>query len=125
MTAKRVVPLEAEEQATLFEWAGMQRGKWPELDRMYHIPNGGQRKKSEAARMKAEGVKRGVPDVHLPLPVGKYHGLYVEMKRQKGGKVEPEQRDWIDWLNAHGYKAVICKGWKDAAEEITAYLEGR
>lgn len=52
--------LEGEEQAALFRWAQFQSGKYPELDLMFHIPNGGKRGKAEAARFKAEGVKAGV-----------------------------------------------------------------
>ena len=58
--------LEGEEQAALFRWAQFQSGKYPELDLMFHIPNGGKRGKAEAARFKAEGVKAGVPDIFFP-----------------------------------------------------------
>lgn len=109
----------------MFKWAEMSSGKHPELSLMFHIPNGGQRKKSEAARLKAEGVKSGVPDIMLPVARGGYHGLFVEMKRQKGGRLEDAQRDWLDRLSGQGYKAVVCKGWAAAANEITDYLEGR
>lgn len=66
----RLLPTEAEEQATLFSWAAMKRGKYPELDLLFHIPNGGSRGKAEAARFKAEGVKPGVPDLFLPVARG-------------------------------------------------------
>lgn len=119
---ERVCPNEGEEQATLFSWAKMQSWRWPELALMFHVPNGGSRKKSEAARFKAEGVKAGVPDVFLPVPRGGFHGLFLELKRQKGGRVSPEQEDWIRRLNGQGYRAVVCRGWQEAAEEISSYL---
>lgn len=118
-----ITPHEGEEQATLFSWAAMKRGKYPELDLLFHIPNGGSRGKAEAARFKAEGVKPGVPDLFLPVARGPYHGLFIEMKRKKGGKVSDNQKAWIAALTVQGYLAVVCYGWKDAASLIEDYLD--
>ena len=52
-------PEEDVEQISLFRWAAYQRGRWPELELMFHIPNGGKRNKAEAARLKEMGVKAG------------------------------------------------------------------
>lgn len=70
------------------------------------------------------GVKAGVPDVCLPVPRGGYHGLYVEMKRKQGGRVSEEQNEWMEALRAQGYEAKVCRGWKEAAEEIEQYMKG-
>jgi hypothetical protein len=69
------------------------------------------------------GMKRGVPDVCLPVPRGGFHGLYVEMKRVKGGRPSPEQLWWRDKLREQGYRAEICCGWEDAVRVIREYLE--
>ena len=45
---KLPVPTEAQEQMTLFSWAAMQSGKYPELNLLYHVPNGGSRHKAVA-----------------------------------------------------------------------------
>lgn len=116
---------ESQEQQLLFEWAALSAGRWPELALMYHIPNGGSRSKSEAGRFKAEGVKSGVPDICLPVARGRYHGLYIELKRVKGGRVSPAQQRWIAALRDQGYCACVCKGWDDAAHVIKAYLENK
>lgn len=116
---------ESQEQQLLFEWAALAAGRWPELALMYHIPNGGSRSKAEAGRFRAEGVKAGVPDICLPVARGGYHGLYIELKRVKGGRVSPAQQGWIAALRDQGYCACVCKGWDDAAHIIKAYLEGR
>lgn len=118
-------PYEEKEQQNLFYWAALQSGKYPVLRKMYHIPNGGKRGKAEAARFKAGGVKKGVPDIHLPVARGGYHSLYIELKRRKGGTLEPAQREWIKDLQEEGNCVVVCKGWDDAAEVIVDYLEGR
>ncbi len=81
---------------------------------LYHIPNGGKRSKAEAGRFKAMGVKPGVPDIHLPVPRGPYHSLYIELKAPKG-RVSENQADWLADLNRYGNKAVVCYGWEQAA----------
>lgn len=116
------VPKESEEQAWLFEWAAYQVGKYPELELMHHVPNGGSRNKAEAAKLKAQGVKAGVPDIVLPVARGGYHGLYIELKRLQGGKVSMEQEKWMAKLKGQGYCAKELLGWKAAAEYILWYL---
>lgn len=116
---------ESQEQQLLFEWAVLAAGRWPELALMYHIPNGGSRSKSEAGRFRAEGVKAGVPDICLPVARGGYHGLYIELKRVKGGRVSTAQQGWIAALRDQGYYACVCKGWDDAAHVIKKYLENK
>ena len=65
-------------QKAIFCWAANNFNKWPELQLMFAIPNGGTRgddKKSRTIRggkLKAEGVKAGVPDIFLPVPRHKY-----------------------------------------------------
>lgn len=54
----------------------------PELQLLYHVPNEGKRTWRTGARLKSEGLKPGVPDLCLPVARGKYHGLYVELKRR-------------------------------------------
>lgn len=117
------VPTEAEEQIALFEWAALQSGRFPELALLYHVPNGGSRNKIEAARLRAQGVKSGVPDLCLPVARGGNHGLYIELKRQRGGRISEEQVRWINGLLKQGYAAAICKGWQEAANVIIDYLQ--
>lgn len=116
------VPTESQEQQCLFRWAAYQSAFLPELDMLYHVPNGGSRRKSEAGRFRAEGVKAGVPDLCLPVARGGYHGMYIELKRQKGGRTSPEQERWMKALKEQGYFVVLCEGWEAAAKLIMFYL---
>lgn len=116
------MPTEEEEQIALIEWATRSSGQYPELALLFHIPNGGSRGKGEAGRFKAMGVKKGVPDLFLPVPRGGYHGLFVELKRVAGGEVSKNQREWIDTLTRQGYRAVVCKGWEAARIVIMRYI---
>jgi len=55
----------------------------------------------------AEGVKRGVPDVFLPVARGGYHGLWIEMKYGKN-KTTSNQKWWLNELKDQGYKTAVC-----------------
>lgn len=119
------VPTESAEQRAVFEWAERMSGRWPELKLMYHIPNEGKRSRITGARMKAEGMRGGVPDICLPVARGGHHGLYIEMKRVKNSRVTKEQLEWIEDLVAQGYVAAVCRGCDEAISLITRYLSGR
>lgn len=122
---KNITPTESEEQIALFRWAEFAKGARPELSLLHHIPNGGSRHKAEAARLKAEGVKAGVPDLCLPVPRGRYHGLYIELKRKRGGRVSGAQSEWMEALLRQGYCAAICYGWEEAKKLIEQYLNAK
>ena len=119
---KMPCPTEGVEQATLFSWAQMRTYWYPELNLMFHIPNGGKRSKAEAGRFRAEGVKSGVPDLCLPVPRGQYHGLYIEMKTESG-HTSDEQEWWGERLQAQGYVWRVCHGWQAAVAVLEWYLQ--
>lgn len=112
---------ESEEQKCLFSWAALMARAHPELALLYHIPNGGKRSVTTAKRLKAEGVKAGVPDLCLPVARGKYHGLYIELKAGKN-KTTDNQNKWLSDLKRNGYRAEVCYGWNNAVEVIKQYL---
>lgn len=115
-------PTESAEQIALFQWAAWNEKQIPELVLLYHIPNGGKRYATTARRLKAEGVKAGVPDLCLPVSRGGFHGLYIELKRTRGNQPTENQEGWIAALERQGYKAAVCYGWERAATAIQEYL---
>ena len=117
---------EAQHQAAVIKWSQQAtiRSRWPELELLHHIPNGGTRDPVEAKHLKQQGVKRGVPDLCLPVPRKGFHGLYIELKTEKG-RATDEQKWWGEQLTIQGYCWRVCHGWEDAAQTIEAYLEGQ
>lgn len=112
------IPLESTEQIKL---VGRTRTFYPDVI-VFAVPNGGLRNKREAVRLKAEGVLKGVPDLVFAEPRGRYHGLYVEMKRRKGSAVTEDQRKLHRRLRRKGYKVMIGYGVDDVWDEVEAYL---
>jgi hypothetical protein len=126
LKVKQLVHTEAQEQTALFQWAAMMEGRFPELRTLHHIPNGGSRNAIEAAHLKAQGVRAGIPDIFLPCARNGFHGLYIELKRRKGGRVSIDQQRMILALRAQGYKVEVCRGWEEARDTICEYLrEGK
>lgn len=112
------VPTEHTEQAKL---VGRVENFYPDVV-IFAVPNGGLRNKREAIRFKAEGVRPGVPDLVLAEPRGRFHGLYVEMKRQKHSRVSDDQLRMHRRLRRKGYKVLIGWGVDDVWPQVEAYL---
>lgn len=119
-TNKTGRPSEDQEQAWFVAWF---RKTYPQY-RIFAIPNGGGRSKAQGMLLKATGVVSGVPDLMIAAPAGRYAGLFVEMKVQKGGRVAPEQKDWIAYLESVGYCAKVCNGFEDARRCVEEYMSG-
>ena len=116
------VDREGQEQAALMTEL---RIRLPEVaDLIYHVPNGGHRVKAVAAKLKAQGVKAGIPDLVLPMARGGFFGLYIEFKATppNDAAISSSQHERIRKLNAQGYLAVVCRGHFDSMEQIRAYL---
>lgn len=117
------VPLEEDDQVALIKWFD----DWApaELQGRLAASSGGARMAMKTAvRQKRAGSRKGYPDLQLLVPHGGYHGLVIEMKRTRGGRIEPEQLEWLEWFAAMGYRAVVCKGFEAAKSVITDYLDG-
>lgn len=111
-------------QYALMLWAQQAsvRRRWPELALLYHVENERLCTPQQAARRKRMGVKKGVPDLCLPVPRGPYAGLYLELKKP-GGRLSEEQKWWLDQLNRQGCCAAVCYGWEEAREWLEKYLQ--
>lgn len=112
---------EYSEQVAVFDYAEKHKNTWPELGYLFHIPNGGFRDIVTASRLKRAGVKKGVPDMFLPVSNHLWRGLWVEMKTG-GGKLSTEQAYWQGFLERQGYRAIVCRSAAEAIKEIESYL---
>lgn len=112
---------EADEQSAFFRWLEFAAHQAPPLALCYHVPNGGSRDRREAARLKAQGVRAGVPDLCLPVPRGEWHGLYIEMKVDGNAPTKAQKR-WLSALRAQGYYTAVCYGWLAARAAVCDYM---
>lgn len=114
---------ESGHQEAIFSWCDYNRGKYPELALLYHVPNGGKRDAATARALKRQGVKAGVPDLVLPVARSGYHGLYIELKAGKNKPTEL-QKWWLEKLHDQGYFVMVCYGWEEAVQALSTYLDG-
>lgn len=112
------------EQMTVVWWAGGMADVYPELVLLHHCPNGGSRNKAEAIKMKQIGVKPGIPDLCLPVPKGKYAGLYIEMKCGDN-KLQDTQKKMLTLLAENGHYCTVCYSSQEAIAVLEEYLNLR
>lgn len=118
---------ESDLQMALIRWSETQMVKYPELKWFHAVPNGGKRDSREAMGLKAQGVKAGVLDLHLPVARGGYHGFMIELKKP-GGKCDAprkEQGEYMEFLDAQGYCTMISNDFVQIKTHLVDYLEGR
>lgn len=116
-------------QAALFCWSRSHEDVYPGLDMLFAVPNGGERNIIVAGKMKAEGVRAGVPDICLPVPRLGFHSLWIEMKKPSeinkiGGGCSAAQEAYSMELIGHGAVYHVCYDWISAAEVLAEYLCG-
>ncbi len=116
---------ESEHQRAVIRWSQQPkiRTKWPELALLFHVKNETAEGAKRVASDKAMGVKKGVPDLCLPVARGPYHGMWLEMKNERG-RVSDAQKWWIKKLGEQQYFAVVCYGWQEAVKVLEWYLDG-
>jgi len=90
---------------------------------LFAIPNGGARHVLTGKKLKAEGVRSGVPDMMLAAPNDRYNGLFIELKKPKG-RATKAQLEYIQLLREQGYYTAITYGFEDTINMISSYLRG-
>lgn len=114
---------EFEIQALIFEWAKNDKRLYRMIMLSANVTSIG-----AALRNKKLGYKKGVPDIFLPLPKGKYYGLFIEIKKDDNSKNKRSyhtrrQRNWCLYLNRLNYLAVMTVGLEETKKVISEYLE--
>lgn len=126
----------AEQRALIHWWHMAHRGLGvPDPRLLFHIPNGaylggGKLGAMRGGRLRAEGMVKGVPDLFLAVPREvvaddrrfRASGLFIEMKRTKGGRESGDQAEVRRLLKDQGYIVTVCRGWVEASEFIGHYL---
>lgn len=118
-------------QAAVFCWARPQSLKpgWEALTLLHAVPNGGDRDKAVAGRMKAEGVRAGIHDIMLPVTgaLGQSY-LTIEMKKPGQEKVvnggmSEKQLEVLGAMRLHSAGMhFLCFSWLEAVAAICFYL---
>ena len=104
----KTYPSEHDEQVGFVNWF---RAKFAGV-LIFAVPNGGKRSISAGKKFKAEGVVAGVPDLFIPE-----WNLWVEMKRESGGRLSPDQKEMIAYLERIGHCVIVGKGAADASKK--------
>ena len=109
-------------QKSFIEWCAWNAKRYPGIDLIYAVPNGGKRSKAEAGKFKAEGVRAGMPDLCLPVSHHGYHAFYIEVKTPTG-RVSVVQAEMFCRLNVLGNKWAVVRSLDEFIKEIEEYYE--
>lgn len=122
---RKIVPTEHEEQAKVIKWWNIYAPlhRIPEV-LLFAIPNGANKSIASAVKFKREGLRKGIPDLCLAKACGKYHGLYIEMKRLLGSRTSVVQSAVHGIFRLQGYCVIVCNTADRAIEAIEDYLRG-
>ena len=113
---------EAIEQAKVIAWARANERNYPYLWMLHCSLNGVKMTKAQAGRAIAQGMKKGVADLFLPVKQGGFSGLYIEMKSAKG-RTSIEQSKFLKDVSDNGYAAFVCYSADDAIKRIEDYYQ--
>ena len=113
---QKPIATETEEQIAVIEYCDLKGIP------IYHIANEGKRTRYTGDLLKRMGMRKGFPDLCVPVAKGKYHGFYIEMKSHKG-KPTNEQISWLKRLKSQGYATAICYGSQEAITIIEKYMK--
>ncbi len=124
-TKKPIKHTEANYQQQVVEWArwAHRSGKYPNLDLLHCSLNGVKLSGTQAKIAKGQGMLSGVPDLFLPVPIGGYHGLFIEMKSDKG-RLSTNQTWFLSKVELLGYKIAVCYSANEAIKTIENYYFG-
>lgn len=116
--------MQNEEYSIQREFTRYVKLKYPKLK--FCASSGGLRTSmAQAIKNKLAGYSKGYPDIHFPLQKNGYAGLFIEIKKTKGGTKSAEQKEWVGYLNAQGYMAVFAHGLDECISILEGYLNGR
>lgn len=112
---------EHEQQSAFFEYVDLYATKDARYLNIFAVPNGELRELHTAARLKKEGVRRGVLDVVVAVPSGPWHGMFIEFKSQKG-KLSEHQKGWAERLTRAGYAVIVARDAVQAIHAVKMYF---
>lgn len=115
------VPSEHEIQCAFIDWVRLSHKRYSGLEFGFAVPNGSARHPAVAAKLKAEGVRKGVIDWLCPARRNGFNGLGLEFKAGKN-KLTQEQREFIDFLRAEGWHVEVCYSTEEAIEQVKRYF---
>lgn len=89
---------------------------------IFAIPNGGNRDAITGARLKAEGVLAGVPDLFIMKASCGCHGLFIELKVE-GGRVQVSQLKFAEAASRAGYGVNVIRSFDEFVGVVDTYMK--
>jgi hypothetical protein len=121
-----ITPLESQEQKAIVKWLSYH----PVVrDYFLKLNNEGKRTEATGWHLKQLGLRAGASDLFIYYPTKTYHGLWLEVKRNK--KYTPSERSTPTWISQEkfiesvkkvGFAGEFCYGLECGIKIIESYL---
>jgi len=122
-------------QCSFYNWCITHKDavELPGLDMIFAVPSGAHLAKGQGSKLVKEGLRRGVPDMILPVPRLPFHGLFIEIKVdelrdhltkkiiRRAGTPTEQQTEYMRRLDLLGYKVALCFGLYEAKKAVLEY----
>ena len=119
---KNTTPLEKEEQIAFVEYCKAKGIRVVSTQNGFKMPKVGFNYIAYSNSLKKMGLSKGFPDLIVFAKNSQSNILFIEMKRQKGGTLQEEQKEWLQWLDENGYTVAVAKGADSAIRILEKYL---
>lgn len=121
-TTRKLEPSEHAIQAAFVEWVRRVENlpQYHALRLSFAVPNGARVGIGQARKLKAEGLRAGIPDWWLPYPLGEL-GLVIEFKAARG-VLSVGQSAYMRKLSALGWRCQLCRSTESAIAAVNLYL---
>ena len=116
---------EYQDQVAVFEWSAAHEYRWPCLALLFGSLMGTKLPPKYLNKAIKAGMKKGKPDINLPVTMGGYCGLWIELKKKGGEKPREDQEKTLKMLAVAGNAVYVCKGSAAAIRVIEDYLKGK
>lgn len=97
---------------------------------IFAVPNSSRRGAREGARLKAEGMRAGIPDIIVPIPIPKWGILFIEQKRgadprtgKAKGRLSAVQKEWISLLQALGNTVAVSYSFEETEKLVGDWMK--
>lgn len=121
VTRTRRTNREDNELVKFFDWVRLHEERDPRLKSIYHVGNERKTSPRQGAWLKRKGVRAGIPDVVVPIPMGSDAALYVELKI-KPNKLSDAQGEMCTLLHCNGNRVRVAWSGDELIKIVTDYL---
>ncbi len=118
----KACPYEDEDLINFMLWLDYNHNEY--FKACFHVANESKSAPQYRAKLRKKGMKKGVPDLILPIPHGEFSGICFELKRNSGAaRVSPEQKQFAGIFSKANFMFCYTYGLDEIKKAFNEYLQ--